>query len=113
MGDNQLITVLSTDWEKGSFYPSTRIWTLQPLEVAIPLKISAGVLEVEVSWEYNTYGAVQKERSVRIPVFTDELWHEYKFIIPAGGEYLKRIYLKGVTPLPEIGTTRIKYYKKN
>ncbi|KKS63719.1 MAG: hypothetical protein UV33_C0048G0003 [Candidatus Daviesbacteria bacterium GW2011_GWA1_42_6] len=111
-GGSKVTTILSTDWEKGiSFYPSAKIWTLQPIEVTIPLKISAGVLETEVFWEYNTFGAVHKDRFVKIPFFQDGLWHEYKFIIPAGGEYLKRVYFKDLTNVPEIGTAQFKYYK--
>lgn len=109
---SQMTTILPTEWEKGvSFYPSEKIWTLQPIEVTIPLKISAGVLESEIFWEYNTYGPVHKDRSLNIPLNKDGLWHEYKFIIPAGSEYLKRIYFNNLTLVPEIGTARFKYYK--
>lgn len=113
-GVNLQIAVLPTDWGNGlSLYPSTKIWTLQSIEVMIPMKIYLSPSNVEIFWEYNTYGPVHKGRSVNIPTFTDGLWHEYKFIIPAGGEYLKRIYFKEFTSVPEIGITRIKYYKEN
>lgn len=110
---------LPIDWKKDtigndsldiSLSPAFKIWTLQPIEVVIPLKAQIGPSEIEFFWEYNTYGAVHKERSVAIPFFADKQWHDYKFIIPAGGEYLKRVYFKSLLPAPEIGTAKIKGY---
>ncbi len=107
LGNSPQVTVLPDDLDK------LKIWSLQPIEAVIPLKAPNGVSELEAFWAYNTYGSVHKDRSVKIPLFTDGLWHEYKFIIPAGGEYLKRIYFKDLGFKPEIGKIRFKYSNEN
>ena len=124
-GPNQPISVAIDSWKEElssndlkvfQFTPTSSIWTLLPLEVKIPLKFSSQSKEkeMEMSWEYNTSGLITEDKFVKVKLLTDNLWHEYKFIIPAGGEYLQKVSFNFPTDTSvEIGTTQLDYLLDN
>lgn len=106
------VVVLPDAWEKNSFNPSFKIWTLLPIQVKLALKASATAKEknMEIFWEYNTYGLLDQDKSIGINVMMDDKWHEYKFIIPGGGEYLKTMYFNIPSDVQfEIGNMQLNY----
>lgn len=117
---NDIISISSNEWknEKNKnmikFIPSSKIWTMLPFKISIPLKFSSSdKMKVEIFWEYNTYGLLNQDKSMVIDVPTDNNWHAYILNIPAGGEYLQTIYFS--FPLHtsvEIGETKLKYIDK-
>lgn len=100
------VRIPATWWEReegseaGSlrFVPRGQILTMLPIDVVIWLMVvpEKGVAvdfqkDVKVSWEYNTYGLLGEEREVHLLVKPDGQWREYEWVIPAGGEMLKKI----------------------
>lgn len=58
-------------------------------------KVESGKLEF--FWFYNTEGAVSQNKSAEIEIPLDETWHDFEFVIPGGGEYLKEIKIEYIS----------------
>lgn len=99
---NKMLVFNSNVWQKNDslnerriikFIPQSSIQTFLPIQVTIPIKFSVlDEKEIKFYWEYNTEGLITEDKSKLIVPFSDNLWHEYQFIIPGGGEYLQTIY---------------------
>lgn len=114
----ELIIVTPDNWQKDTkgevwqLNPSTRISTFLPLETTIQLKFTPQKTRRigEFSWSYNTVGLLDQPKSAQLDTITDGRWHEYKFIIPGGGEYLQTIFFTVPDDTSvEIGKTQFSY----
>lgn len=117
---NGVSIISSNDWKENNYsekeklikiIPSFKIYTLLPLQIIIPLKFSdSGEDKLKFYWEYNTEGLITEDKFTTIEPIFDNYWHEYKLIIPGGGEYLQSIYfyISKKTSI-EIGETTFDY----
>lgn len=117
LGKGEQMTVLPAIEEESLILtPSVRIWTLLPIEVRFLLKVSPASREkdIQILWEYNTAGLVHQDKFVNIKVLADGEWHEYKFTIPASGEYLQKIYFnRPQDDVPEISDIQLNYLRND
>jgi len=52
---------------------------------------------MRVAWEYDTSGPIGVDKNILLEVDLDGKWHEYEFVIPAGGRYLKRVKIEYIS----------------
>lgn len=53
--------------------------------------------KINISWEYNTYGPIARNKFVELDIILDGKWHEYEFNIHNGGMHLKNFTVNYVS----------------
>lgn len=110
--------VSADNWQKDSeagkwqLKIPVKISTFLPLETTFQLKIPPQEVKksLEFSWSYNTGGLLDQPRSAELNLDTDGQWHEYKFTIPGGGEYLQTLSFDAPDKTSiEIGSVQFTY----
>ncbi len=77
-------------WRKGQCKQATNIGCIKEASNLDDLKTG----EIEIAWEYNSYGPVGTDRSKKFRIQLDGKLQEINFDIPAGGEYLKELVIR-------------------
>lgn len=101
--DSQPTAVSPGGWRKrdNDLVLDTKFSSQLPIKVKLLIKAASKVSEkrvpleeeVEIKWRYDTIGPLPQENFVRLTILPDNKWHNYEFLIPGGGEYLKEVVI--------------------